>query len=156
MTVHKRKRTFLFTYGLQIWSTTRGKVILELLLKPSDVTFVSYVSSPGLASFTSHHKILPSDLLYRRGQKFLDKFFGWRNFGEMFVFRAQNLSGATSEPPTKYSQNILVMVICVPRQCFPIDAQLTITKKQVYAVESTMSRSGNSAALPAIRVGMAL
>ena len=94
--------------------------------------------------------------MYRLGQKFLDKFFGWRNFGEMFVFRAQNLSGATSEPPTKYSQNILVIIICVPRQCFPIDAQLTITKKQVYAVESTMSRSGNSAALPAIRVGMAL
>ena len=67
----------------------------------------------------------------------------------MFVFRAQNLSGATSEPPIKYSQNILVIVICVPRQCFPIDAQLIITKKQVCAVEFTMSRSGNNVTLPA-------
>ena len=93
--------------------------------------------------------------VYRLGQKFLDKYFGWRNFGEMFVFCAQNSSGTTSQLPINHSQNIFVIVICVPRQCFLIVVQLTITKNQVCAVESTMSRSGNNVVLSATWVGIA-
>ena len=75
--------------------------------------------------------------------------------GKCLFFCAQNSSGTTSQLPINHSQNILVIVICVPRQCFLIVVQLTITKNQVCAVESTMSRSGNNVVLSATWVGIA-
>ena len=56
----------------------------------------------------------------------------------------------------KQNKKKIVIVICVPLQCLSIEAQLTIAKNQVCAVEYDMSRSGNNVALPAVWVGMVL